>query len=59
MKSKIIIKWYWVPLYHKNWGGFDKKQWCSKDANPEKSESVDRAVAVKVDPVYRCCGKEG
>jgi len=50
-------EWYWVPLYHKNWGGFDKKQWCSKDANPEKSESVDRAVAVKVDPVYRCCGK--
>ena len=27
----IHEKWDWVPLYHKNWGGFDKDAYCKSD----------------------------
>lgn len=49
-------EWYWSPMYHKNWGGFDKERMCGKDSG-EKSESVNRASAIKSEPQYRCCGK--
>ena len=55
-KILFNFKWYWSPMYHKNWGGFDKERMCGKDSG-EKSESVNRASAIKSEPQYRCCGK--
>lgn len=46
-------EWFWVPMNHKNWGGFDKQESCRSASGGSSS----RSVMEKQEPVYRCCGK--